>query len=110
MERHSYGESSMIGHNSGATSFAQGQLKSLVERVERLEEDKKAIASDIKEVYAEAKANGFDTKIMRKVVSMRKKDRHEREEEQAILDLYLNALGMLADTPLGEAAVARDIG
>ena len=77
------------------TSFAQGQLKSLVERIERLEEEKKVIAGDIKEIYAEAKANGFDTKILRKVISIRKKDRHEREEEEAILDLYLNALGML---------------
>ena len=85
------------------TSFAQGQLKSLVERIERLEEEKKVIAGDIKEIYAEAKANGFDTKILRKVISIRKKDRHEREEEEAILDLYLNALGML---PAGEAEEA----
>jgi uncharacterized protein (UPF0335 family) len=77
------------------TSFAQGQLKSFVERIERLEEEKKAIAGDIKEVYAEAKANGFDTKILRKVISLRKKDRHEREEEEAMLDVYLAALGML---------------
>jgi uncharacterized protein (UPF0335 family) len=76
------------------TNFAQGQLKSLVERIERLEEDKKAIAGDIKEVYAEAKANGIDTKILRKVIAIRKKDRHEREEEAAMLGLYLNALGM----------------
>ncbi|MGE3831407.1 MAG: DUF2312 domain-containing protein [Parvibaculaceae bacterium] len=79
------------------TSFAQGQLKSLVERIERLEEDKKTIAADIKEVYAEAKANGFDTKILRKVISIRKKDRHEREEEEAVLAVYLSALGMLPD-------------
>jgi uncharacterized protein (UPF0335 family) len=79
------------------TSFAQGQLKSLVERIERLEEDKKTIAADIKEVYAEAKANGFDTKILRKVISIRKKDRHEREEEEAVIAVYLSALGMLPD-------------
>ena len=78
------------------TSFAQGQLKSLVERIERLEEEKKTIAGDIKEVYAEAKANGFDTKILRKLISIRKKDRNEREEEEAILDLYMSALGMLS--------------
>ena len=78
------------------TSFAQGQLRSLIERIERLEEEKKAIAADIKEVYGEAKANGFDTKIMRKVVSLRKKDSAERQEEEAILDLYLSALGMIA--------------
>jgi uncharacterized protein (UPF0335 family) len=82
------------------TSFAQGQLKSLVERIERLEEDKKAIAGDIKEVYAEAKANGFDTKILRKVITIRKKDRTEREEEEAMLDLYMHALGM-APEPAG---------
>jgi uncharacterized protein (UPF0335 family) len=76
------------------TSFAQGQLKSIIERIERLEEEKKAIAGDIKEVYAEAKGHGFDTKILRKVVSLRKKDANERQEEEAILELYLAALGM----------------
>ncbi|MGH6874374.1 MAG: DUF2312 domain-containing protein [Aestuariivirgaceae bacterium] len=76
------------------TSFAKGQLKSLVERIEKLEEEKKAIAGDIKEIYAEAKAQGFDTKILRKVIGLRKRDVHEREEEEAILDLYLHALGM----------------
>ena len=81
------------------TNFAQGQLRSFIERIERLEEEKKAIAADIKEVYAEAKGTGFDTKIMRKVVSLRKKDAAERQEEEAILDLYLSALGMApADT------------
>jgi uncharacterized protein (UPF0335 family) len=78
------------------TNFAQGQLRSFIERIERLEEEKKAIAADIKEVYAEAKGTGFDTKIMRKVVSLRKKDAAERQEEEAILDLYLSALGMAA--------------
>jgi uncharacterized protein (UPF0335 family) len=77
------------------TTFAQGQLKSIVERIERLEEEKKAIAGDIKEVYAEAKGNGFDVKILRKVISLRKKDANEREEEEAMLDLYLNALNMV---------------
>ncbi|MCB1431189.1 MAG: DUF2312 domain-containing protein [Alphaproteobacteria bacterium] len=77
------------------TTFAQGQLKTIVERIERLEEEKKAIAGDIKEVYAEAKANGFDTKILRKVVSLRKKEATEREEEQSMLDLYMAALGMI---------------
>ncbi len=76
------------------TSFAQGQLRSLVERIEKLEEEKKAIAGDIKEVYAEAKANGFDTKVMRKVITLRKKDSTERAEEEAMLDLYMHALGM----------------
>ena len=77
------------------TTFAQGQLKSIVERIERLEEEKKAIAGDIKEVYAEAKGNGFDVKILRKLISLRKKDANEREEEEAMLDLYLNALNMV---------------
>jgi len=91
------------------TSFAQGQLKSLIERIERLEEEKKAIAADIKEVYGEAKANGFDTKIMRKVVSLRKKDSAERQEEEAILDLYLSALGMIApDSREQEGAAAAE--
>ncbi|MBI2718267.1 MAG: DUF2312 domain-containing protein [Rhizobiales bacterium] len=77
------------------TTFAQGQLRSLVERIERLEEEKKTIAGDIKEVYAEAKANGFETKILRKVISLRRKEATEREEEQSMLDLYMSALGML---------------
>ncbi|MDP9138554.1 MAG: DUF2312 domain-containing protein [Pseudomonadota bacterium] len=76
------------------TTFAKGQLRSLVERIERLEEEKRALAGDIKEVYGEAKANGFDTKILRKVLMIRRKDRDERQEEQAMLDLYLGALGM----------------
>jgi uncharacterized protein (UPF0335 family) len=77
------------------STFAHGQLKSIVERIERLEEEKKAIAGDIKEVYAEAKANGFDTKILRKVISLRKKEATEREEEQSMLDVYMAALGMI---------------
>jgi uncharacterized protein (UPF0335 family) len=75
------------------TAFAQGQLKSLVERIERLEEEKKAIAGDIKEVYGEAKSMGFDTKIMRKVIALRKKDQGEREEEDALIQLYFSAIG-----------------
>ena len=70
-----------------------GQLRAFVERIERLEEDKRAIADDIKEVYAEAKGNGFDVKIMRKVISLRRMDRDKRIEEETILDLYLSALG-----------------
>jgi uncharacterized protein (UPF0335 family) len=76
------------------TSFAQGQLRALVERIERLEEEKKSIAGDIKEVYAEAKGNGFDTKVLRKVISLRRKDQAERQEEEAMIDVYLAALGM----------------
>jgi uncharacterized protein (UPF0335 family) len=82
---------------STKTGFAQGQLKSIVERIERLEEEKKTIAGDIKEVYAEAKGHGFDTKIIRKVISLRKKDVAERQEEEQVLDLYLQALGMIPE-------------
>ena len=77
------------------TAVAAGQLKSIVERIERLEGEKKAVAEQIKEVYAEAKANGFDTKTLRKVVGLRKRSTEERQEEEALLDLYLHALGML---------------
>lgn len=73
---------------------AQDQLRSIVERIERLEEEKAAIANDVKEVYAEAKGNGFDTKTLRQVIRLRKQDKAERQEQEAILDLYLHALGM----------------
>ena len=76
-------------------AVAAGQLRSFIERIERLEEEKKGIADDIRDVFAEAKGNGFDTKIMRQVIRLRKKDTAERQEEEAILDLYLSALGML---------------
>ena len=76
------------------SGFAAGQLRSLIERIERLEEEKSALAADIREVYAEAKGNGFDTKVMRQVVRMRRLDRAERQEQEAVLDLYLSALGM----------------
>ncbi|MFC5421303.1 MAG: DUF2312 domain-containing protein [Stutzerimonas stutzeri] len=69
------------------------QLKSIVQRIERLEEEKKTIADDIKEVYAEAKGNGYDVKVLRKVIALRKRDLDERKEEEAILDLYLQAVG-----------------
>jgi uncharacterized protein (UPF0335 family) len=76
-------------------STAQGQLKSIIERIERLEEDKAAVQNDLKEVYAEAKGNGFDTKILRKVVRLRKQDKAKRQEEDALVDLYLSAIGGL---------------
>ena len=79
----------------GSGTIAQDQLHAFIQRIERLEEEKTAIAADIKEIYAEAKGTGFDTKIMRKVISLRKKETAERQEEQALLDLYLHALGML---------------
>ena len=80
------------------TSVARDQLRSIVERIERLEEEKKAIADDIKDVFAEAKGNGFDIKTLRTVVRMRKIETAERQEQEAMLDLYLSALGMLPDT------------
>lgn len=73
---------------------AADQLRAFVERIERLEEEKQVIADDVKDVYAEAKGNGYDVKILRKVVSLRKQQPHEREEEEAVLDLYMHALGM----------------
>ena len=80
-------------HSDVLNSTAQGQLKSIIERIERLEQEKSEIAEQIKEVFAEAKGNGFDAKILRKVVRIRKQDRAKRLEEEAILDLYLSASG-----------------
>jgi uncharacterized protein (UPF0335 family) len=76
------------------TGAARDQLKAFVSRIERLEEDKQAIAEDLKQVYGEAKAMGFDTRTLRTVIRIRKKDATERQEEEAMLDLYLVALGM----------------
>jgi uncharacterized protein (UPF0335 family) len=75
-------------------NFAKAQLKALVERIERLEEEKKALSEDIREVYAEAKGNGFDTKALRVVVSLRKQDTDQRREHEALVDLYREALGI----------------
>ena len=75
------------------TSAAQGRLKSIIERVERLEEDKAAVQADIKEVFAEAKGEGYDVKVLRKVIRKRKQDKAKRLEEEAIEDLYMSALG-----------------
>jgi uncharacterized protein (UPF0335 family) len=74
---------------------AQGRLKSVIERIERLEEDKAGIAGDIKEVYAEAKGEGFDIKVIRKIIRLRKQDKVKRQEEEALLDLYISAIGGL---------------
>ncbi len=92
-----------MGHNSAATvlddqathSFAKEQLKAIVERIERLEEEKKTISDDIKDVYAEAKGNGYCTKTLRTVIRMRKQDPNERAEAETILETYLQGLGML---------------
>ena len=75
------------------TAAAQGRLRTIVERIERLEEDKKALLEDVKEVFAEAKGEGYDVKVLRKVIRIRKQDKAKRQEEEAILDLYLSALG-----------------
>lgn len=85
--------------------MTNNQIKALVERIEKLEEEKAAIAEDIKEVYAEAKGNGFDPKIIKKVIALRKQDAQKLKEEQALLATYMDALGMLATTPLGAAAI-----
>ncbi|MEN3213568.1 DUF2312 domain-containing protein [Methylorubrum populi] len=76
------------------SSVAADQLKSIIERIERPEEEKAGIAGDIKDVYAEAKANGFDVKVLRKIIALRKRDHDELSEEEAILELYLQALEM----------------
>lgn len=92
-----------MGHNSGdadahadvLNETAQGQLKSIIERIERLEQEKAEVQEEIKEVKSEAKGNGFDVKIISHIVRMRKKDAAKRQEEEAILDLYMSALGMI---------------
>ena len=76
-------------------TVAAGQLRALIERIERLEEEKKTIADDIKDVYAEAKGTGFDTKAIRAIVRLRKQDQAERQDEESILDLYKAALGLV---------------
>jgi uncharacterized protein (UPF0335 family) len=85
-----------------------GHLRAFIERIERLNEEKAQLGEDIKEVYAEAKGNGFDVKTIRKIVALRKLDPDERREQDALLEIYLEALGMLADTPLGKAAAERE--
>lgn len=83
-----------ITGGDNAHSIARDHLRAFIERIERLEEEKKALADDIREVYAEAKGNGFDTKVMRQIVRIRKMDRNEYAEQQAILELYGTALGI----------------
>jgi len=78
-----------------ATRFAKDQLKAFIERIERLEEEKKATSDDIRDVYAEAKGNGFDVKALRTIVRLRKLDTDERRERQEVLETYMHALGMV---------------
>ena len=91
-----------------ATRFAKDHLKAFVERIERLEEEKKALADDLRDVYAEAKATGFDVKALRTIIKMRKEDTDERKEHEAILETYLHALGMALDdaSPVGTVRTA----
>lgn len=92
----------MLGGNS------KEQLKAIVARIEKLEEEKAATASDIRDIYAEAKGNGYDVTALRTIVRMRKQDAQKRAEQESILEVYMQALGMLADLPLGQAALERD--
>lgn len=92
-----------IGHNSRM----KDQLKSYVERIERLEEQKRTFVDDIRDVYKEAKDNSFDAKVLREVIRLRRMDAQERQDRETTRDAYLQALGMLADTPLGQAAIER---
>ena len=96
------------GHNR-VGGIAVDQLKSIIERVEKLQEEKHGITADISEVFLEARANGFDVKAIKQIIKIRSLDASEREEQEAILDTYLHALGMLFDTPLGQAAMAKKI-
>ena len=87
--------SAAVDADEPATKFAKDQLKSIIERIERLEEEKKAISDDIRDVYAESKGNGFDVKALRAIVRLRKQDPNERAEAETILETYMHALGML---------------
>ena len=83
-------------HEEVEHRFAKDQLRSIIERIEKLEEEKKAIADDIRDVYAEAKGNGFEVKALRTIVRLRKQDANERQEYETILETYMHALGMMA--------------
>jgi uncharacterized protein (UPF0335 family) len=84
--------------------IAGDRLRSLIERIERLEEEKRTLAADIKEVFAEAKGTGFDTKIMRQIIRIRRMDKDDVDEQETLLDIYKRALGMLPDEPASAAA------
>ncbi|AKE44825.1 DUF2312 domain-containing protein [Sinorhizobium phage phiM9] len=89
---------------SDAHGVARDQLRAFIERIERLEEEKRTIGDDIKDVFGEAKSMGFDTKILRKVIALRRQDADERMEQEAILDTYLQALGMIPAFEAEDAA------
>lgn len=86
-------------------TIASDQLRLFIERIERLSEEAKGISDDIRDVYQEAKSNGYDVKTMREIVRLRKMEKHERDEREALLDTYKAALGMLANSPLGDWAM-----
>lgn len=92
-ERTNTGSSIPIDDSTHA--FSKDQLKAIIERIERLEEEKKTISDDIKDIYGEAKGNGYDVKALRTIIRMRKQDANDRAEQETILDTYLSALGML---------------
>jgi uncharacterized protein (UPF0335 family) len=91
-----------IGHNG----VVADELRQIIERIERLEEEKAGISSDIKDVKAEAKSRGFDVKAINDIIKIRKMDAEKRQEQEALLETYMAALGMLVDTPLGDYALA----
>lgn len=95
---------SEIGHNSVNTDTAQ-RLLSIIERIERLEEERKALGEDVKDIYKEAKSAGFDAPTIRLLIKHRAEDAAKRQEREALLQAYLAALGQLSDTPLGNAAM-----
>ena len=87
----------------------KAQLKSIIERIEKLEEEKKTISDDIRDVYAESKSSGFDVPTIRSIIKHRKEDADKRANREALIETYLHALGDLAETPLGRAAVERAV-
>lgn len=91
-----YSDEVSIGHNSDAThAFSKDQLKAIVERIERLEEEKKVISDDVSDIYKEAKGNGYDVKALRTIIRLRKQDANERSEQETILETYMHAMGMV---------------
>lgn len=97
-----------MGGVSETNSIPTDRLRSIVERIERLEEERKALGADIRDIYTEAKSAGFDVKTLRRLVRERRQEAADLEEQEMLLHVYKRALGMLSDTPLGEAAVARE--
>jgi uncharacterized protein (UPF0335 family) len=95
MNTATHGSNTGIATEAPTTKFAKDQLKAIIERIERLEEERKTISDDVRDIYAEAKGNGFDVKALRSIVRMRKQDPNERAKSETILETYMNALGML---------------